>query len=223
MFPLRDINPSRHAPVMTLLILVANLAVFFLELSLPRHELAAVIDTYGIVPARVLGDGLAGGQAGVGPLSLLTSMFLHAGWLHLIFNLWILWIFGDNVEDRMGAGRYLVFYLGTGLSAGLVHLLTNPGSTLPTVGASGAIAGVMGAYFVLFPTARVLTVVPVFFWPIFLEVPAVVFMIIWFAGQLFSGLFAAGSGGGGIAWWAHVGGFVAGVVLCPLLVRRRRR
>ena len=222
MFPLRDINPSRTAPVMTLILIAVNVAVFLLEISLPPEKLAAAMNIYGIVPARYFGAAPAAGPVHLLPLPLLTSMFLHAGWIHLIANLWILWIFGDNVEDRLGHLRFLVFYLGSGVAAGLVHLFTNAGSSLPTIGASGAIAGVMGAYFVLFPRARVLAVIPIFFWPFFLEVPAVVFMGFWFLGQFLSGLLSLGETGGGIAWWAHVGGFVAGVVLCPVFLKRRR-
>jgi len=221
-FPLRDINPSRSAPVMTLILIAVNVAVFLLEISLPPEKLAAAMNIYGIVPARYFGAAPAAGPVHLLPLPLLTSMFLHAGWIHLIANLWILWIFGDNVEDRLGHLRFLVFYLGSGVAAGLVHLFTNAGSSLPTIGASGAIAGVMGAYFVLFPRARVLAVIPIFFWPFFLEVPAVVFMGFWFLGQFLSGLLSLGETGGGIAWWAHVGGFVAGVVLCPVFLKRRR-
>jgi membrane associated rhomboid family serine protease len=221
-FPLRDINPSRRAPAMTLMLIAVNVAVFLLELSLPPEELTAAMNIYGIVPARYFGAAPPAGPVHLLPLPLLTSMFLHAGWIHLISNLWILWIFGDNVEDRLGHLRFLVFYLGSGLAAGVVHLFTNMDSSLPTIGASGAIAGVMGAYFLLFPRARVLAVIPIFFWPFFVEVPAIVFMGFWFAGQFLSGLLSFGQTGGGIAWWAHVGGFVAGVVLCPVFLKRRR-
>jgi membrane associated rhomboid family serine protease len=222
-FPLRDINPSRRVPAVTLILVAVNVAVFLLEISLPPERLTVAMNTYGIVPARYFGEGPAAGPSLLLPLPLLTSMFLHAGWIHLLSNLWILWIFGDNVEDRLGHFRFLVFYLGSGVAAGLVHLFTNTGSSLPTIGASGAIAGVMGAYFLLFPRARVLAVIPIFFWPFFLEVPAVVFMAVWFLGQFLSGLLSLGETGGGIAWWAHVGGFIAGVVLCPVFVKRRRR
>jgi membrane associated rhomboid family serine protease len=221
-FPLRDINPSRRAPVMTLILIAVNVAVFLLEISLPPEKLTAAMNIYGIVPARYFGAAPAAGLAHLLPLPLLTSMFLHAGWIHLISNLWILWIFGDNVEDRLGHLRFLVFYLGSGVVAGLVHLFTNAGSSLPSIGASGAIAGVMGAYLLLFPRARVLAVIPIFIFPFFLEVPAVVFMGFWFIGQFLSGLLSLGDTGGGIAWWAHVGGFVAGVLLCPVFLKRRR-
>ena len=143
---------------------------------------------------------------------LVTSMFLHGGWLHVFSNMWTLWIFGDNVEDRLGHGRYLGFYLLSGLAAAAIHTLTNTDSTLPTIGASGAIAGVMGAYFVLFPGARVVTLIPIFFWPLFVELPAILYLGFWFLTQFYSGTLslAAGRDAGGIAWWAHVGGFLVG-------------
>jgi membrane associated rhomboid family serine protease len=151
-------------------------------------------------------------------------MFLHGGWLHLITNLWSLWIFGDNVEDRLGPLRYLALYVGCGLVAGLLHLATNPHSGVPTIGASGAIAGVMGAYFVLFPRAQIVTLVPVIIYPLFLRVPAVVYLGLWFAMQLLSGATTvAGTTTAGVAWWAHVGGFAAGVVLLLVFSGARAR
>ncbi len=227
MLPIRDTARSRHLPVMMWLLILTNVAVFLWEVALPAPAAASLLEGYGLVPARILNPELAGRSLppGAGPLSFFTSMFLHAGWLHVILNLWTLWIFGDNVEDRMGPLRFLAFYLVTGVAAGLVHFLTQPASPVPTVGASGAIAGVMGAYFILFPQARVLTVIPLFFWPVFVEVPAVVFMAAWFATQFLSGIASVGGAAdaGGVAWWAHIGGFVAGVVLCPLFLGRRRR
>jgi membrane associated rhomboid family serine protease len=149
-------------------------------------------------------------------------MFMHGSWFHLLSNMWTLYIFGDNVEDRMGSARYLVFYLLAGLAAGLVQAAFDPTSTIPTVGASGAIAGVLGAYFLLFPRSRVITLIPLFFLPWFVEIPAVFFIGIWFLSQLSSGLMALGSAGafGGIAWWAHVGGFLFGLITVYLFARR---
>jgi membrane associated rhomboid family serine protease len=151
-------------------------------------------------------------------------MFLHGGWSHIIFNMWALWIFGDNVEDRMGPLRFTLFYLTCGLIAGVVHVLTNPESTVPTVGASGAIAGVLGAYFLLFPQARLVVLVPILFIPLFFELPAVLYLLFWALMQLFSGTLAlAGpTDVGGVAWWAHVGGFSAGLLLHRFFVRPRR-
>ena len=151
-------------------------------------------------------------------------MFLHGGWAHIIGNMWTLWIFGDNVEDRMGPFRFTVFYLLCGLVAGVVHYFTNADSDVPTVGASGAIAGVLGAYFVLFPRSQIVVMVPIFFYPLFFEVPAVTYLLFWALSQVFSGTLALAGPVevGGVAWWAHVGGFSAGLLLHPLFIRPRR-
>jgi membrane associated rhomboid family serine protease len=162
-------------------------------------------------------------QSGGNYFTLLSSMFLHGGWMHIIGNMWSLWIFGDNVEDRMGRGGFLLFYLLSGLAAGAVHVVTNPASRVPTVGASGAIAGVMGAYLLLFPHASVVTMVPIFFFLQVVEIPAVFFLGFWFLSQLFSGtlsLAAAGPQAAGVAWWAHIGGFVVGFLWAVPLRRR---
>jgi membrane associated rhomboid family serine protease len=154
----------------------------------------------------------------------LTSMFLHGSGLHLLGNMWTLWIFGDNVEDRMGPGRFVVFYLSCGLIAGIVHVMTNPDSTLPTIGASGAIAGVMGAYFLLFPRAGIVVMFPLLFIPLFFELPAMTYLAWWALSQVLSGTLslAAAESIGGIAWWAHVGGFIAGIFLQFFFVKRGR-
>jgi len=225
--PLRDSIPSRHVPWMNWALMAACTMVFLLETALPPDLLRRVILLLGIVPARFTHPAWA---AEVGfPVDqwwpLLTSMFLHGSWFHLIGNMWFLWIFGDNVEDRMGPWRFLLFYLLCGVVAGVVHMLTLPASTLPTVGASGAIAGVMGAYLVMFPRARVIVLVPLLFWPLIFELPAVVFLFYWFGLQLISGTASllGPSQLGGVAWWAHVGGFVCGVVSYRLFARRGRR
>jgi membrane associated rhomboid family serine protease len=218
MIPIQDTVQSRSVPLVTWGIILLNGLVFLYELSLPPERLEALIGVLGMVPAR-LGDDPDSWW------TLLTCMFLHGGWTHFIGNMWVLYLFGDSVEDRMGPVRYLAFYLLCGLAAGLTHYFTNLGSTVPSLGASGAIAGVMGAYFVMFPTARVLTLVPVFFIPFFIEVPAVVYLGIWFASQLFSGTLSLVSTQyyEGVAWWAHVGGFVAGIVLLPLFKKSRKQ
>ena len=226
MFPLRDTIPSRRAPVVTWGLIALNCLVFAYQLTVPEGSLPRFFHLWGVVPARFSSPGWAA-EAGY-PQSLalpfFTSMFLHGGFFHLLTNMWTLWIFGDNVEDRMGRLRYLAFYLLTGLAAGLVHWITNLDSTVPTIGASGAIAGVLGAYLVLFPRARVVTLVPLFFWPLFFEIPAVVYLGFWFVSQLLSGASALASGAagaGGIAWWAHIGGFLAGFALHRLFLGRR--
>ena len=224
LFPLRDLNPTRRRPLMTWAIAAVTSAVYFLEVLLHPEHLQQLAYLFGIVPARYSHPDWAL-QVGFpidDYLPFLTSMFLHAGLLHLASNMWILWVFGDNVEDRMGRWRFLAFYLICGISAGLVHWWTNPHSIVPTVGASGAIAGVLGAYIVLYPRARVLTLLLLVFWPITFEVSAFFFLFYWFAIQLLSGTAAllGPEQVGGIAWWAHVGGFVAGVILLPAFLRR---
>ncbi len=227
MFPLIDDVPRRHPPVATWLIIAANALVFALELGLPQERLEQLFYLFGIVPARVTDPEWARevGFPANDYWPFLTSMFLHGGWLHVISNMWILWIFGDNVEDRMGPLRYLVFYLGCGVAAGVVHWFTNRHSTVPAVGASGAIAGIMGAYFVMFPRARVIVLVPIVFYPLFFELPAVLFLALWFLMQLLSGTLALAARGevGSIAWWAHIGGFIAGVLLFGPFLREPTR
>jgi len=226
MIPISDTIPRRNPPIATWLLMIANGLVFLFELTLPQPALQQFFYLFGIVPARFTHPDWAS-WAGF-PMDdywpFLTSMFLHGGWLHIIGNMWTLWIFGDNVEDRMGPGRFTIFYLLCGLAAGFVHCLTNADSTLPTVGASGAIAGVMGAYFLLFPTSRVIVFLPVLFYPLFFELPAVTYLMVWALTQVFAGTLslATGKDVGGVAFWAHVGGFVAGIVLQFLFVRRGR-
>jgi membrane associated rhomboid family serine protease len=226
MIPIQDTVRGRNPPLAVYTLVGLNVLVFAFELTLPNQELERLLYLLGIVPARYTHPRWA---AWVGfPVDdywpFLTSMFLHGGWAHIIGNMWTLWIFGDNVEDRMGPARFIVFYILCGLVAGGVHWFTNPNSTVPTVGASGAIAGVMGAYFILFPHARVVVMVPVLFYPLFFEVSAVTYLLIWALSQVFSGTLAIAGPGEvqGVAWWAHVGGFTAGLILHPLFVQPRR-
>jgi membrane associated rhomboid family serine protease len=227
MFPLRDTVPRVHLPVVTWTLILLNGLVFAIELTMSPAQLEHCFYLFGLVPARFEHPAWA---ASVGfPLHtywpFLTSMFLHGGWLHIIGNMWFLWIFGDNVEDRMGPARFLVFYLLCGIISAIVHTRILPNSTVPTVGASGAIAGVMGAYLVMFPRARIITLVLIVFWPLFFELPAVVFLGVWFLIQFGSGALALASPAhvGGIAFWAHVGGFGTGVLLHRLFLVRRLR
>lgn len=218
MIPLRDTVPSSRFPVVTISIICVNALIFLAEINLGSRALEHAFFTWGIVPLRFTHPRL---QANY--FTLLSSMFMHGGWMHIVGNMWSLWIFGDNVEDRMGRGGFLCFYLLSGLAAGAVHIVTNPASQVPTVGASGAIAGVMGAYLLLFPHARVVTLVPIFFFLQIVELPAVFFLGFWFLTQLFSGtvsLAAAGAQAGGVAWWAHIGGFVVGFLWAVPLRRR---
>jgi len=212
MIPLRDVMPSRTPPVVTVGLIVANSLVFLYQVSLPEAQLQVLVKEFGLVPAEFALS------------SLVTSIFLHGGWLHVVGNMWYLWIFGDNVEDRMGHGRFLVFYLICGIAAGLGHLVVGLDSPVPTIGASGAIAGVMGAYFVLYPQSRILTLVPIIFFIQIIEIPALFFLAFWFILQLFSGVgsLAVSSHVGGVAFWAHIAGFAAGLVLVWPFRRRER-
>src|SRR5205809_2154812 len=189
MFPVRDTIPGRNPPVAVWLLILANSVVFLFELAMPEQALRQFFQLFGIVPARYAHPDWAlwAGFPVDDYWPFLTSMFLHGGFMHIIGNMWTLWIFGDNVEDRMGPARFLAFYVLCGLAAGLVHWLTNPDSTIPTVGASGAIAGVMGAYLFLFSYSRVVVLVPVFFFPFFFELPAVTYLGFWALSQVFSG------------------------------------
>jgi membrane associated rhomboid family serine protease len=212
MIPLRDVIPSRTTPVVTVLLIALNALAWFYEVALPPETLTEFLHAGGVVPASF------------NPPALFTSMFLHGSWSHVIGNMWFLWIFGDNVEDRMGHGRFLVFYLLCGLGATLGHVAMDPASTLPLIGASGAIAGVMGAYLVLYPRSRVLTLIPlIIIWDI-VELPAVVLLGVWFALQLVSAgaIAATANAGGGVAFAAHVIGFALGAA-GVLLFRKRGR
>lgn len=224
MIPLRDDVPTRIPAVISISLIVANAVVFLYEwpiLASPSPVATAFFETWGLVPREFLrGAGDPGATEHLVWLTPFTSMFLHAGALHLISNMLFLWIFGNNVEDLLGHGRFLVFYVGCGLAAAATQVASNPASHVPVVGASGAIGGVIGAYLLAYPRAHVLTLVPIgFFWTT-VRVPAVAFIGIWFVIQLLSGVGSLGRDGGGVAWWAHIGGFLTGVVLLrPMRVR----
>jgi membrane associated rhomboid family serine protease len=224
MFPIKDSVPSYHTPVALYALLLANILVFVFEISLGEDGIKAFFHDFGFTPLRLTAL-LAGESADIRVLmTLLTSLFLHGGLAHLIGNMWTLWIFGDNVEDRMGALRFLVFYVFCGILASLVHWAYNPLSNVPSVGASGAISGVLGAYFLLYPLARIIVLVPVFFWPFFFDVPAMFYLIVWFFGQIIGAQMAPQDPNvGGIAFAAHIGGFVAGLLLMPFFLRREKR
>lgn len=216
MIPIRDTLQSETYPIVNYLLILINVLVYFVELSQGR-ELARFIFDYGLVPARYSVPQVAAYfSTREQMLSFLTFMFLHGGLLHLLGNMWFLYIFGDHVEDRLGHVRYLAFYLLCGLASGVFHVVLNWSSKIPTVGASGAIAGVMGAYFILHPRARILTLVPIFIFFYFVEIPAFLFLGVWF---LFQFLSARGTPAqtGGVAWWAHIGGFVFGIVFLKVL------
>jgi membrane associated rhomboid family serine protease len=216
MIPLYDTARTRHFPLLTWLLVAVNAAAFAYEISLGQTALEGFLRTWGLVPARLLSHPESQW------MMVFTSMFLHGGWMHILSNMWMLLIFGDNVEERMGGGRYLVFYLLSGAAAGLLQSFALRGSTEPMIGASGAIAGVLGAYLVLFPHARVASLVPILFIFTVIQVPATLFLLFWFVLQLFSGwLTLGGAAGSGVAWWAHVGGFVFGLLMSYVFARRR--
>jgi len=211
MIPLRDTQPSRTTPIVTVGIIVVNVLVFLYQVSLDRFSVNHLIAEYGVIPDRLHA------------LSLVTSMFLHGGWMHVIGNMWFLWIYGDNVEDVLGHARYLLFYLLVGVAAALLQVALSSDSRVPMIGASGAIAGVMGAYLIKFPHSRILTLIPVFIFFTTVEIPAVFILLYWFVIQFFSGVGSIGYSHlsqGGVAWFAHVGGFVAGMILILLLGTR---
>jgi len=219
MLPLKDTIPSRSFPIVNWALLVANVVVFLLMASNDRLT-EAWIATLALVPARFLANPTDPAEL----ITIFTSMFMHGGWFHLFSNMLALYIFGDNVEDRMGSQRYLLFYLICGVAAALVHVVFNPTSPIPTVGASGALSGVLAAYLLFFPSARVITLVPILFLPWLVEVPAVIYLGLWFLSQLANGLFSIMvnvQAMGGVAWWAHIGGFVAGLILAPFFRQRR--
>jgi membrane associated rhomboid family serine protease len=204
MIPLRDVIPSRTTPYITVTIIVLNALAWLFEVSLPQRSLNAFLIQYGVVPAFFSAP------------TLITSMFLHGSWMHILGNMWYLWIFGDNVEDRLGHGRFIVFYLLCGIAAALGQIFMDPNSTLPTIGASGAIAGVMGAYFILYPQSRVLTLVFIVFFLEVIELPALVLLGFWFLIQLVNAgaiaVTASTHGSGGVAFAAHIAGFVVGAL-----------
>ena len=231
MIPIRDDTPTYSTPYINYVLIALNIAIFlFQKFVLPSGQEAQFVNEFALVPIRIEA---AFGLTNVyiphaSALPLLTSMFLHAGWLHVIGNMWVLWIFGDNIEDYLGHFSYLVFYLVSGLAGSLLHIVLNANSSVPSVGASGAIAGVMGAYFLLFPSARVLTLVPLIIIFTFVWLPAWIVLGYWFVLQFLSGaantIVSSGSRhGSGIAFWAHVGGFVEGLVMIKLLPKRMRQ
>ena len=213
MFPVSDVIPSRTTPLVTIGLIVVNALVFFYQLLLTPVGLEQFVASYAVVPAWFWWP------------SVFTSQFLHGGWMHILWNMIYLWIFGDNVEDRLGHARFLVFYLGAGAAAAMLQILFNPSSAVPMLGASGAIAAVMGAYFVLYPQSRVLTAIFLVFFFDLVEIPALFFLGLWFLLQLVSGIGSLGvaNAGGGTAFWAHIGGFVVGVGVGAVLRSRDRR
>jgi len=218
MIPIRDTIPARNYPIVNTTIIGINILVYLIQMS-QGSDLAQFVYIYGLVPARYSVSQIAfyfsGFQQG---FSFLSFMFLHGGFWHLLGNMWFLYIFGDNVEDRLGPLRYLLFYLLCGIASGLSHLLLNLSSNIPIIGASGAIAGIMGAYFILHPKSKILTLIPIFFIPYFVEIPAFFFLGIWFFLQFINAA-ASQAAISGIAWWAHIGGFLFGIFFLFLFLK----
>lgn len=215
MIPLYDTIRSRQFPFINWLLILANAAVFWYELQLGESALQGFTFTWGLVPAELITNPHEEWP------TIFSSMFLHGGWFHILSNMWVLYIFGDNIEDRLGSLRYLIFYLLSGIAAALLQVFVVQGSSVPMIGASGAIAGVLGAYLISFPRSRIASLVPILFIFTIIEVPAVLFLVFWFISQLYSGLFAMqGSAGSGIAWWAHIGGFIFGLIMVSFFGRR---
>lgn len=212
MIPLRDSVRSGTFPYVTIILIATNVLFFLMQLTLETYQLNQFFYVFGVVPAEVVNRITTGASLEPVFVSLITAMFLHGGWVHLIGNMWFLWVFGDNVEDSLGHLRFLMFYLVIGVIASLAHIAANPASTIPVIGASGAVAGVLGAYILLFPRSRILSLVPVFVFITLIEIPALAFIAIWFFIQVFNTFATLGGAVNAVAWWAHFGGFVAGVV-----------
>ena len=215
MLPLRDSQPSKRFPFVTVILIAVNVLVFIYQIRLSDLGLYLFFEKYAFTSQGFM-EALAARRFYA---PLFTSMFLHADIGHILGNMWILWLFGDNVEDYLKPVRYILFYLGTGLVAVLAHMLSDLHSTVVTLGASGAISGVMGAYLILYPQARIMTLIP--FMPYLINIPAFIYLIIWIGLQLFSGILSGGASG--IAWWAHIAGFLAGLLLCIGGRNRRKR
>lgn len=222
MVPLRDENPTSSTPYVTYGLVLLNVGIFLYQLSLPAEQLQQFFNTWAIVPAQLTAS-FAGEPTGTNRewFTLISSQFLHGGFLHIGGNMLYLWVFGNNIEDQLGSARFTIFYLGCGALAGLAQWFVDPGSEIPTLGASGAIAGVMGAYILRFPKARIMTLLPLFIFFTVIRVPAVLFLGFWFVQQALYGVLSLGMdvnmGSGGVAYWAHAGGFIFGIILGPLL------
>ncbi|MGB9792027.1 MAG: rhomboid family intramembrane serine protease [Thermacetogeniaceae bacterium] len=222
MIPLRDSTRSRSFPIVNILLIALNILVFLKETTLTSQQLNYLTYMYGVIPAKVQTELSAGVPILSIAVPFITAMFLHGGWLHILGNMLYLWIFGDNVEDRMGHLPYLFFYLLVGIAGSIAHILANPGSQVPIIGASGAIAGVLGAYFISYPRSRILTLLPLPFFITLIEVPAFFFLPFWFILQLLNGI-STNLAANPVAWWAHIGGFLAGMLLVNFFPNTKAR
>jgi len=219
LIPIKDINPTERFAIVTLVIIILNIAVFLYELALGPQAGEMFVDAFALIPARLFSRAPGPAHAVPAGAALFTSMFLHGGFLHIAGNMLYLWIFGNNVEDSMGRIRFIVFYFSCGIVAAYAHALANAESTMPMIGASGAISGVLGAYLVLYPRARVLTLIAFGLYIRTVEVPAMFVLGFWFVLQFLNALLSSGTGGG-VAWFAHIGGFIAGILLIGIFKRR---
>ena len=215
MLPLYDTVRSHKFPLVNLVLIVSNILVFLYEQQLSAAGLERFVFQWGLIPAHLFSN-----LSTAWP-TIFTAMFIHGSWIHLLGNMWFLYIFGDNIEARLGGFRYLIFYLLSGVAAAFLQTYVQPSSQVPAIGASGAIAGVLGAYLISFPRSRIASLVPILFIFTIVEVPAVIFLIFWFLIQIYSGVFMMqGAAASGIAWWAHIGGFIFGVIMVSFFARR---
>lgn len=220
MIPLRDTIRPQTFPIVNLFIIVINVFIFLGELLVGEEFLSQIFYIFGVVPSQLVENIFSLNLLGV-VIPLVTAAFLHGGWFHIIGNMLFLWVFGDNVEDRMGHFRYLIFYLLVAIIANIIQVLAHPASNTPIIGASGAVAGILGAYYILFPHSKVLAFIPIFFFFTLTQVRASIFIILWFVLQIFNGVASLTSVGTTVAWWAHIGGFLGGVILIKLFTRSK--
>jgi len=223
MIPLKDNIPSHRAPIVTIGLIVINALVYLNQMRLPPKAAMRFVYYYGLIPIEIVGGDLVVPHPVPIYATIFTSMFVHGGLFHLAGNMLYLWIFGDNVEDRMGRFRFLIFYFLSGLAAAAAQIFSSPNSKIPMVGASGAVSGVLGAYFLLYPHSRVTTLITLGWFIRLVEIPALVVLGFWIVVQLLSGLLTLGVQAGGVAWFAHIGGFVAGLIMAYPLKRRTSR
>lgn len=222
MIPLRDSTHSRNFPLITVSLIALNLFIFLQQTMNTPYQMEYLILNYGFTPALLTERIASHSLLGFLYPPLLTATFLHGSWFHVLSNMLYLWIFGDNIEDKLGRWRFLLFYLLAGVGANLIYYLTAINSPIPLVGASGAIAGILGAYFITFPKAKITTLIFVFFFILIRKIPALFFLLFWFIIQIFNGILSAGTTGNSVAWWAHIGGFMIGFLLMPLLKKKNR-
>lgn len=221
MIPLRDTVKPRTFPIVNMVIIILNVIIFLLESTLSEVGLTEFFYRFGVIPSWFT-QNVEAGNFTEAVIPLFTSTFLHGGWLHIISNMLFLWVFGDNIEDRMGHFKYLLFYLVVGGIGNITQIMANPQSVTPIIGASGAVAGILGAYYISYPKAKILALIPIVFFFTFLEVRAAFFIIFWFVLQVFNGVFSITTVGNSVAWWAHIGGFLSGLIIIRFFNKQRK-